>query len=115
MEKSVLRETVYAFNNNDIVATYDFDMDVWHPNRAKMASIVCEILPFDKEGNLKFLDLGVGTGYLSRRIIEAFPHATRSHSNSPLSRNCLIKKGHFRIWMVSSLHLHFTIYTGKKS
>ena len=29
MEKSVLRETVYAFNN-DIVAAYDFDMDVWH-------------------------------------------------------------------------------------
>src|SRR3990170_6624163 len=76
MEKSVLRETVYAFNNNDIVATYDFDMDVWHPNRAKMASIVCEILPFNKEGNLKFLDLGVGTGYLSRRIIETFPNAT---------------------------------------
>src|SRR4030067_2436155 len=76
MEKTALRETVYAFNNNDIVATYDFDMDVWHPNRAKMASIVCEILPFHKDGNLKFLDLGVGTGYLSRRIIEAFPHTT---------------------------------------
>src|SRR3990167_8095235 len=76
MEKSVLRETVYAFNDNDTVATYDSDMDVWHPNRAKMASIVCEILPFNREGNLKFLDLGVGTGYLSRRIIEAFPRAT---------------------------------------
>jgi len=76
MEKTALRETVYAFNNNDIVATYDFDMDVWHPNRAKMASIVCEILPFRKDENLKFLDLGVGTGYLSRRIIESFPNAT---------------------------------------
>ena len=51
MEKSVLRETVYAFNDNDTVATYDSDMDVWHPNRAKMASIVCEILPFNREGN----------------------------------------------------------------
>ena len=122
MEKTALRETVYAFNNNDIVATYDFDMDVWHPNRAKMASIVCEILPFHKNGNLKFLDLGVGTGYLSRRIIEAFPHATiiavdaaelmiekakirlqehqnRLLSNSPLSRNCQPKKVHFPTWM----------------
>ncbi len=71
-----MRETVFAFNNNDIVATYDFDMDVWHPNREKMASIVCEILPFKNTENLKFMDLGVGTGYLSRRIIETFPNAT---------------------------------------
>ena len=35
--ENALRETVFAFNNNDIVATYDFDMDVWHPNREKMA------------------------------------------------------------------------------
>jgi len=74
--KNALRETVFAFNNNDIVATYDFDMDVWHPNRGKMASIVCEILPFKNTENLKFMDLGVGTGYLSRRIIETFPNAT---------------------------------------
>jgi len=53
--KNALRETVFAFNNNDIVATYDFDMDVWHPNRGKMASIVCEILPFKNTENLKFI------------------------------------------------------------
>ena len=76
MEKTAMRETVYAFNNHDIVDTYDSDMDVWHPNRAKMASIICEILPFHKTASLKFLDLGVGTGYLSHRIIEAFPNAT---------------------------------------
>ncbi len=75
MKKDLPRETVYAFNNNDTVATYDMDMDVWHPNRAKMASIVCEVLPFDKTENLSILDLGVGTGYLSHRVIEAFPHA----------------------------------------
>jgi ubiquinone/menaquinone biosynthesis C-methylase UbiE len=76
VEKATLRKTVYAFNNTDIVATYDFDMDVWHPNRAKMASIVCEILPFQKTESLNILDLGVGTGYLTHRIIEAFPNAT---------------------------------------
>lgn len=75
MKKDALRETVYAFNNSDTVATYDIDMDVWHPNRAKMASIVCEVLPFDKTENLTLLDLGVGTGYLSHKIIETFPNA----------------------------------------
>ncbi|MCF6157020.1 MAG: class I SAM-dependent methyltransferase [wastewater metagenome] len=75
MEKNALRKTVYAFNNTDTVATYDFDMDVWHPNRAKMASIVCEILPFQRTEKLSILDLGVGTGYLTSRILETFPSA----------------------------------------
>lgn len=75
MKRDALRETVYAFNNTDTVATYDIDMDVWHPNRVKMASIVCEVLPFDRAENVSILDLGVGTGYLSHRIIETFPHA----------------------------------------
>lgn len=75
MKKDTLRETVYAFNNTDTIATYDTDMDIWHPNRVKMASIVCEVLPFDKAENVSILDLGVGTGYLSHKIIETFPHA----------------------------------------
>ncbi|MCF6154558.1 MAG: class I SAM-dependent methyltransferase [Candidatus Brocadia sp.] len=75
MKKNALRETVYAFNNTDTAATYDIDMDVWHPNRFKMASIVCEVLPFDRAEKLSILDLGVGTGYLSQKIIETFPHA----------------------------------------
>ncbi|MDN3513706.1 MAG: class I SAM-dependent methyltransferase [Candidatus Brocadia sp.] len=75
MKKGVLRETVYAFNNSDTVATYDTDMDAWHPNRSKMASIVCEVLPFGKTESLSILDLGVGTGYLSHKIVETFPHA----------------------------------------
>jgi ubiquinone/menaquinone biosynthesis C-methylase UbiE len=75
MKKDTLREAVYAFNNTDTVATYDIDMDVWHPNRVKMASIVCEILPFDRAEDVSILDLGVGTGYLSQRIIETFTNA----------------------------------------
>lgn len=75
MKKDTLRGTVYAFNTTDTVATYDLDMDVLHPNRARMASVVCEVLPFDKAENVRILDLGVGTGYLSQRIIETFPHA----------------------------------------
>lgn len=76
MTDKIQRETAYAFNNSDIIATYDLDMDVWHPNRKKMASIVCEILPFDRSDNIRFLDLGVGTGYLSQKIIEMFPNST---------------------------------------
>lgn len=75
MENNPLRETVYAFNNSDLVASYDADMDIWHPNRVKMTSIVCEILPFDRTEHLRFLDLGTGTGYLSHKIIETFPYA----------------------------------------
>jgi ubiquinone/menaquinone biosynthesis C-methylase UbiE len=75
MKEENLRESVYAFNNTDIVASYDSDMDIWHPNRAKMASVVCEILPFGRTERLIFLDLGTGTGYLSHRIAETFPHA----------------------------------------
>lgn len=75
MEKNTLRETVYAFNNSNIVASYDADMDIWHPNRVKMASIVCEVLPFNRTEHLRVLDLGAGTGYLSHKIIEMFPRA----------------------------------------
>ncbi len=74
MPENNQRESVYAFNNSDIIATYDLDMDVWHPNRKHMASIACEILPFDRSENIRILDLGVGTGYLTHKIIEVFPN-----------------------------------------
>ncbi len=67
---------MYAFNNSDIISTYDLDMDVWHPNRKKMASIACEILSFDRSENIQVLDLGVGTGYFSQKIIEIFSNVS---------------------------------------
>ena len=76
MSENDQRETAYAFNNSDIIATYDLDMDVWHPNRKHMALIAREILPFDSSENIRILDLGVGTGYLTHKIIEMFPNAT---------------------------------------
>ena len=76
MPENNQRESVYAFNNSVIIATYDLDMDVWHPNRKHMASIACEILPYDRSENIRILDLGVGTGYLTHKIIEEFPNTS---------------------------------------
>ena len=76
MAETIKKETAYAFNNSDIIATYDLDMDVWHPNRNKMVSIACEILPFNRSGNIYILDLGVGTGYFTHKVIEIFPNAS---------------------------------------
>jgi ubiquinone/menaquinone biosynthesis C-methylase UbiE len=72
MSENDQRETAYAFNNSDIIATYDLDMDIWHPNRKHMALIACEILPFDSSENIQILDLGVGT----HKIVEMFPNAS---------------------------------------
>ncbi len=76
MVKETEKCTAYAFNNSDIIASYDLDMDVWHPHRKKMASIAGEILPFEKSSHVRILDLGVGSGYLSQKMIEMFPHAS---------------------------------------
>ncbi|MFQ5687733.1 MAG: class I SAM-dependent methyltransferase [Candidatus Scalindua sp.] len=76
MAETTQRETAYAFNNSDIIATYDLDMDVWHPNRDKMISVACEVLPFNRPDNIRILDLGVGTGYFTHKVIEIFPNAS---------------------------------------
>ncbi len=76
MSENDQRETAYAFNDSDIIATYDLDMDVWHPNRKHMAVIACEILPFDSSEKIRILDLGVGTGYLTHKIVETFSGAS---------------------------------------
>ena len=70
MEKSDFRETVFAFNKSDVVASYDLDMDIWHQNRVKMASVLCELLPFSKNANLRMVDLGVVTVYVSYKILK---------------------------------------------
>ena len=76
MSENDQRESAYAFNNSNIIATYDLDMDVWHPNRKHMASIAGEVLPFDSSEKIRILDLGVGTGYLTHKIIEMYPRAS---------------------------------------
>lgn len=76
MVKKTEQSTAYAFNNSDIIASYDLDMDVWHPHRKKMAFITGEILPFKRSEQIRILDLGVGSGYLTYRMIERYPDAS---------------------------------------
>jgi ubiquinone/menaquinone biosynthesis C-methylase UbiE len=58
------------------VASYDADMEIMHPNRAKMVQVALDVLPFESEAPLRALDLGVGTGFFTQRFLEAFPRAS---------------------------------------
>ena len=57
------------------VRTYDSDMDIMHPLRAKMIDIALTVLPFDRTHPLTALDLGVGTGVFSKRLLEDYPNS----------------------------------------
>ena len=57
------------------VASYDADMEIMHPNRAKMVAVALDILPHDREAPLRALDLGAGTGFFTQRFLEAFPRS----------------------------------------
>ncbi len=64
-----------AYDDAERVAIYDAKMNIMHPNRAKMAEIVCAMLPFAASEKPAILDLGTGTGFLTAYVLEAFPHA----------------------------------------
>jgi ubiquinone/menaquinone biosynthesis C-methylase UbiE len=70
------RRRVEAYELRERVARYDADMDIMHPNRTKMIDVALEVLPFEREKPIEALDLGVGTGYFSARLLEAYPEAT---------------------------------------
>ncbi len=69
------RESIDAYDLPERVARYDRDMAVMHPNRPKMVQIALEVLPFHPDTHVKALDLGVGTGYFSARLLEEFPNS----------------------------------------
>ncbi len=58
------------------VRTYDADMEIMHPLRGKMIEVALEVLPFQHTRPLRVLDLGVGTGVFSRRVLEEYPNST---------------------------------------
>jgi tRNA (cmo5U34)-methyltransferase len=68
--------SVEAYDLASRVAAYDSDMEIMHPLRSKMADVVLEVLPMSASEPLRCVDLGVGTGMLTARMLEAFPYAT---------------------------------------
>jgi tRNA (cmo5U34)-methyltransferase len=71
----VSARSIDAYNLGKRVAAYDADMEIMHPNRSKMVEIALEVLPFESDARLVGLDLGIGTGYFTRRFLDAFPQA----------------------------------------
>jgi SAM-dependent methyltransferase len=69
-------DSVRAYDLEKRVADYDSDMEIMHPLRSKMAGVLLEVLPFAAAETLRGVDLGVGTGLLTARFLDAFKHAT---------------------------------------
>ncbi len=70
------RKSIDAYDLRKRVAAYDADMELMHPNRSRMVQIALEVMPFEFDARLKGLDLGAGTGYITERFLETFPHST---------------------------------------
>jgi ubiquinone/menaquinone biosynthesis C-methylase UbiE len=67
--------SVQAYDHAGRVSAYDADMEIMHPLRARMAQVVLELLPWPADEPMACVDLGVGTGYLTARLLERFPQA----------------------------------------
>ena len=68
-------DSIRAYALPERVASYDADMEVMHPNRSKMVRVMLDFLSVSVEGEFTVLELGIGTGYLTQRLLEAFPAA----------------------------------------
>src|SRR4029453_2543134 len=67
--------SIAAYDVSQRVKTYDADMELMHPNRSKMVQIALEVLPFPKTAALQEIDLGIGTGYFTKRFLNHFPNS----------------------------------------
>jgi ubiquinone/menaquinone biosynthesis C-methylase UbiE len=67
--------SIAAYDVSQRVKRYDADMDLMHPNRSKMVQVALEVLPFPKTANLRAIDLGIGTGYFTKRFLNNFPNS----------------------------------------
>ncbi len=63
-------KSIEAYDIPQRVAHYDRDMDVMHPLRHKMFDIALEVLPISREAEFMAIELGMGTGTFSQRILE---------------------------------------------
>src|SRR5262245_965334 len=73
--RSMVEKSIAAYDLPGRVASYDADMEIMHPNRAKMVQVALDVLPFSPEQPLRALDLGVGTGYFAERFLRRYPNA----------------------------------------
>lgn len=67
---------IEAYDSPKRIESYDSDMDIMHPNRHKMLEVALDTLPFARARCFHALDLGVGTGIFTKRLLETFPNAT---------------------------------------
>lgn len=67
-------DSIGAYDLPARVASYDADMDIMHPNRAKMVEVSLDLLPFGGGEAVTALELGVGTGYFTARFLARYPH-----------------------------------------
>ena len=68
-------DSIEAYDLPERVRRYDADMDIMHPLRHKMIEISLDVLPFPDEQELKVLDLGVGTGAFSLKLLERYSNS----------------------------------------
>jgi ubiquinone/menaquinone biosynthesis C-methylase UbiE len=72
---TMVEDSISAYDLPDRVASYDADMEIMHPNRSKMANIALEVLPYSSSAPITCLELGTGTGFLTKRFLEQFPNS----------------------------------------
>ncbi len=66
-------ESIGAYDLPERVRRYDADMDIMHPLRGEMIDVALGALPFQATRSLRALDLGVGTGVFSKKLLEKYP------------------------------------------
>ena len=54
------------------------------PRYEEMMQALIDVLPFNKKDKLRIVDIGCGTGNLSKKLIQAYPNAKRLLENSIL-------------------------------
>jgi tRNA (cmo5U34)-methyltransferase len=69
------REEVKARFDNETAAVYSQDSPIYLPDFAAAFALVVESLQNNLPASPRFLDLGAGTGNLSRRVLAAIPNS----------------------------------------
>jgi tRNA (cmo5U34)-methyltransferase len=69
------RDEVKARFDAETAATYSQDDPIYLPDFATAFALIVEALQISLPASPRFLDLGAGTGNLSRRVLAAMPHS----------------------------------------